>query len=279
MDQIRREVWRDNVENVVAGLLSSRFLLSQQSTDVRDAISAFSSYNCNFVRVSLVTSPETKPCDVSARKNVRQKSDDDDLYKPSRSAKLNCLQEKIIFTLVDYSKAVSHRIYGSWFCDHIKHSGTPFAQAKPRLVIQALHNKLHCLVTHAPTVQKSSRSLLFATYRMFGDFTFIIRDVTQAYVQSQAIVQRSVLIKPPPMLTISQKHLLQVYRPLYGLSKAGLSCFKTYRDHFKNNLENSLQVTIRVYVTRKTALTTRWQQILAKVTSCLKSDDTRDTWI
>ncbi len=64
----------------------------------------------------------------------------------------------------------------------------------------------------------------------------MMRDVIQAYTQSETELNRSVYVKPVPEFGLSEDMLLRIVRPLYGVPEAGLHWFKTYHGFHKRKL-------------------------------------------
>ncbi len=129
------------------------------------------------------------------------------------------------------SEAENHRIFGARFVDTIKNEGTPNAFEKSRLVIQAFNDKLHGLLTHAPTVQRSSQRLLFALAAILPEWKVMSRDVSQAYTQSKSPLKRPIYVQPLPEFGLSDDMVLKVECPLYGIPEAGVHWFVTYQKH------------------------------------------------
>lgn len=73
----------------------------------------------------------------------------------------NGLLEKGVFEPVSKRAAEGRRIYESRFVDEVKNKGTPNAYEKSRLVVQAYNDRGHGLLTYSPTVQRSSKRMLF----------------------------------------------------------------------------------------------------------------------
>jgi len=160
-------------------------------------------------------------------------------FTKSRRAELNGLLEKQVFEVVPKEAAQGKRIYGSRFVDEIKHQGTVDAREKSRLVVQGYNDRDHGLLTHAPTVQRASQRLAIAMSVVYGlpaGFSIWIRDVTQAYVQSDTPIARDIYIRAPKELGIADGFLLKVLRPLYGIPEAAIHWWRTYSNHHKDKL-------------------------------------------
>jgi len=55
-----------------------------------------------------------------------------------------------------------------------------------------------------------------------------LRDILQAYVQSNTYLSRDIFIRPPLELNLQLGIILRVVKPLYGVPEAGNYWFKTY---------------------------------------------------
>lgn len=98
------------------------------------------------------------------------------------------------------------------------------------------NDKLHGLLTGAPTVQRSSKHFVLSLYETHYDFSIVLRDIYQVYIQAYLKVTRPIFIRPPTILNPPEGFLLLVDRPLYGLTDSSLHWFVTYSDHHKKQL-------------------------------------------
>src|SRR6266487_741429 len=64
-----------------------------------------------------------------------------------------------------------------------------------------------------------------------------LRDISQAYVQSTTYLNRQIFIRPPLELRLSKDTILRVIKPLYRVPKAGNHWFRTYHDHYTQQLK------------------------------------------
>lgn len=71
---------------------------------------------------------------------------------------------------------------------------------------------------------------------IFG-FRIWSQDVTQAYLQSAGTLLRDVYVKPPKEFHLAPNQLLNLLKPLYGLTDAGDYWDATITHHLKNDLE------------------------------------------
>jgi hypothetical protein len=132
------------------------------------------------------------------------------LFKDLRQGEINGLLKKGVFQVVNIANIPQGaRIFNSRFVDEIKHLGTDKAFEKSRLVIQAYNNRGKDLVlTQSPTIQQAKGMSLY------------LRDISQAYVQSNTYLSRDIFI-----------------RPLYGVPEAGNHWFNTYHQHHVKELQ------------------------------------------
>lgn len=157
-------------------------------------------------------------------------------FKRSREKEVMGLLEKGVFEPVPKSAAHGHRVYGSRFVDDIKNEGTSNAFEKSRLVVQAFNDRGHGLLTYSPTVQRSSQRMLFCMAAMCKNWTVMLRDVVQAYTQSETPLTRPIYVRPVAEFGLSDDMLLLVKQPLYGVPEAGLFWFHTYHEHHTSEL-------------------------------------------
>jgi len=64
-----------------------------------------------------------------------------------------------------------------------------------------------------------------------------LRDISQAYVQSNTHLSRDIFIRPPHELGLGKDSILQVVKPLYGVPEAGNHWFNTYHRHHLQELQ------------------------------------------
>ncbi|KYK61933.1 hypothetical protein DCS_03078 [Drechmeria coniospora] len=70
-------------------------------------------------------------------------------------------------------------------------------------------------------------------------FQLAIRDITQAYTQSNTPLHREILARPPREITerYPEGTIFRVMRPLYGIPEAGAHWFLTYQNHYRDKME------------------------------------------
>ena len=128
-------------------------------------------------------------------------------FTDSRRKEINGLLEKGVFAVVtekDVPQGV--RIFNSRFVDEIKHPSTDKAFEKSRLVVQAYNDQGKGLVlTQSPTIQWVSQRIILALtpgLQQTGPVALYLRDISQAYVQSNTYLSRDIFIRPPLKLNL-----------------------------------------------------------------------------
>jgi Reverse transcriptase (RNA-dependent DNA polymerase) len=154
----------------------------------------------------------------------------DDLYEASRQKEIDGLLQKGVFDIINHdSVPPGIRIFGSRFVDEIKQANTPQAFAKSRLVVQAYRDEgKQQVLTQSPTIQRVSQRLMLCLSVSLPDHQLHLRDITQAYVQSETNLIREFYIEPPVEMGLSKDVILKVVKPLYGIPEAGNHWFSTY---------------------------------------------------
>jgi hypothetical protein len=163
-------------------------------------------------------------------------------FTDSRRKEINGLLEKGVFAVVtDRDVPQGVRIFNSRFVDEIKHPGTDKAFEKSRLVVQAYNDQGKDLVlTQSPTIQRVSQRIILALapgLQQAKSVALYLRDISQAYVQSNTYLSRDIFIRPPLELNLQLGTILRVVKPLYGVPEAGNHWFKTYHQHHVRKLK------------------------------------------
>eukprot|EP00171_Calliarthron_tuberculosum_P004960 IDg4960t1 len=158
-------------------------------------------------------------------------------FAASRQKECLGLLENGVFDFVPASNAKGHRVFRSRFVDEVRLAGTSDEFTKSRLVVQAFNDKRHGYLTYAPTVQRSSQRSLLSAACSFPYFQVFTRDISQAYTQSDTLVQRDIFVVPPAEFGVDGATLLKVKKPLYGLPEAGVHWFGTYHRHHIQSLK------------------------------------------
>ena len=143
-----------------------------------------------------------------------------------------------VFEIVDYIPPNS-QVFKTRFVDEVKHAGTEKAFEKSRLVVQGYGDSgKDKILTQAPTIQRASQRILLSLASSFyaQDMKLYLRDISQAYTQSQTRLTRDIYLKPPAELGLQSKFLWLI-QPLYGLAESGTHWYNTYHKHHIEKLD------------------------------------------
>ncbi|KAM4060975.1 reverse transcriptase (RNA-dependent DNA polymerase) [Hirsutella rhossiliensis] len=169
-----------------------------------------------------------------------------DPFEESDNKEITDLVGRGVFQFERYDQ-MSHgnyRIFRSRMVREVKGINTkPYE--KSRLVIQG-HNDFEktTLLTQSPTIQRVSQRLILAIapglLQNYG-ITLSLRDITQAYPQSQTKLSRTILTYLPTELQGKYPNgtIIRVIKPLYGIAEAGVHWFRTYQQHHLEKLDMS----------------------------------------
>ena len=146
------------------------------------------------------------------------------------------------FELYDPIKHAKLRIFDSRMVNEIKGKETATPYEKSRLVIRGYNDEgKSFILTQSPTIQRASQRLMLAIAPCLFQRGIIlwIRDITQAYVQSQTSLQRTILARIPEQLRDRHPEgtIMTVIKPLYGIPEAGTHWWATYSTHHRGNLQ------------------------------------------
>ena len=132
------------------------------------------------------------------------------------------------------------RIFKSRIVNEVKgKTTTPYE--KSRLVVQGYADDgKEIVLTQSPTIQRASQRLIIAltpSLRMVG-MKLWLRDITQAYVQSDDHLQRTIIADLPAQLRghYPEGTVMVVVKPLYGIAEAGAYWWSTYSKHHTTTL-------------------------------------------
>ena len=119
----------------------------------------------------------------------------------------------------------------------MKQANTPHAFAKSRLVVQAYRDdEKQQVLTQSPTIQRASQRLMLCLSVSMPHHQLHLRDITQAYVQSETSLIREFYVEPPSEMGLSNNVVLKVMKPLYSIPEAGNHWFSTYHKLHTNAL-------------------------------------------
>ena len=163
---------------------------------------------------------------------------DDRTFRESRITELNGLINRKTFEVVKRdSVPPDARIYGTRWVDCIKTVNGKKID-KSRLVAQNYRDHgATSICTKSPTVSRMGQRVAITTAALTPSHKTYVRDISQAYVQSQKNLERHVYLKPPKEMELAPEEILLARKPLYGIPESGLHWFLTYQGHHTDKLE------------------------------------------
>lgn len=128
-------------------------------------------------------------------------------------------------------------VLGGRFVLTIKNKDTDNEIFKARFVVQGHLDKEKELLVHtSSTVSQQATRLLVSLATIMG-FRLWSEDINLAYIQGAEQILRKVYVKGKPEFQLKANQLLEILRPLYGLSDSGDYWHATFLKHLKNDLE------------------------------------------
>ena len=169
-------------------------------------------------------------------------------FEASTRTEIDMLIARGVFRFEIYNphKHGGIRIFKSRIVNEIKGKTTqPYE--KSRLVIQGYaDNGKKIVLTQSPTIQRASQRIIIAMTPSLMDkekMTLWLRDITQAYTQSDDYLQRTIIADLPAQLkdVYPKGTVMIVVKPLYGIAEAGAYWWSTYSKHHTKafNMETS----------------------------------------
>ncbi|CDF37987.1 unnamed protein product [Chondrus crispus] len=108
---------------------------------------------------------------------------------------------------------------------------------KSRLVAQNYKDKgASSIATKSPTISRMGQRVAMATAAIFREHQSYIRDISQAYLQSESPLERQIFLRPPKEMNLGADVVLCVLKPLYGVPESRLHWFVTYWTHHRERL-------------------------------------------
>ena len=158
-------------------------------------------------------------------------SDDD--FSLSRKKELEGLQRNGVFKVVPLSDVpATMRIYKTGWVDSIKKDEKGQEYKKSRLVARNYRDAAAKSVpTNSPTVTRWAQRLAINFAACCPERDPYLRDISQAYIQSESPLDRPVYLHAPAELDLPSGYVLQAIKPLYGIPESGLYWFETYHSH------------------------------------------------
>lgn len=164
-------------------------------------------------------------------------------FEESRQAEVDGLVKRGVFEFIKYDrmKHGNERIFKSRMVDEIKAKTTETPYEKSRLIIQGYNDEdKTAILTQSPTIQRASqRIILSITPTLLAQgFVIWLRDITQAYTQSETPLARTIISQLPKQLAglYPKDTVMRVVRPLYGIAEAGTHWWSTYHRHHIDRL-------------------------------------------
>ncbi|KAI0993172.1 hypothetical protein K3495_g15012, partial [Podosphaera aphanis] len=156
-------------------------------------------------------------------------------FEESDAKEINNLIGRGVFSfeLFDEVQHGQHRLFKSRMVREIK-GKTDKPYEKSRLVIQGYNDhEKNEILTQSPTIQRMSQRLILALApSLLKQGLYLeLRDITQAYPQSQTNLNRVILASLPTELRskYAEGTIIRVIKPLYGIAEAGVHWFATYQ--------------------------------------------------
>jgi hypothetical protein len=145
------------------------------------------------------------------------------------------------FEMFDPTKHGGTRIFKSRMVREVKGKATGTPYEKSRLVIQGHSDGGKDLVlTQSPTIQRASQRIIVAIAPSLAHrgMDLWLRDITQAYIQSTTVLQRTILAHLPAQIAhlYPKGTIMVVIKPLYGIAEAGTHWWATYFNHHREKL-------------------------------------------
>jgi len=145
------------------------------------------------------------------------------------------------FEKYDPTKFNEVRIFKSRMVNEIKGKATDAPFEKSRLVIQGYNDDgKEVILTQSPTIQRASQRVIVALAPSLikNGMAVYLRDITQAYTQSETHLQRLILAYLPEQIRhqYPEDTIMVVLKPLYGIAEAGTHWWATYSKHHKEKL-------------------------------------------
>ena len=146
------------------------------------------------------------------------------------------------FELYDHEDFRGVRVFNSRIVNEIKNKATNAPYEKSRLVIQGYNDDgKEAILTQSPTIQRASQRLMIAIAPSLLNqkgISLQLRDITQAYVQSETPLNRLILAHLPDQIRheYPEGTIMRIMKPLYGIAEAGTHWWATYSKHHRDNL-------------------------------------------
>ena len=146
------------------------------------------------------------------------------------------------FERYDPRRHAGVRVFKSRMVHEIKGKATDNPYEKSRLVVQGYSDADKKMVlTQSPNIQRASQrvNLALAPPLLRQGKRIWLRDITQAYTQSETPLQRTILAELPKQIRhiYPEETIMAVIKPLYGIAEAGAHWWATYFKHHTEKLD------------------------------------------
>jgi hypothetical protein len=165
-------------------------------------------------------------------------------FEKSTQTEIDALIARGVFKFEVYNPKIHGgvRIFKSRIVNEVKGKTTNQPYEKSRLIIQGYNDSDKALVlTQSPTIQRASQRLIIALAPSLiaKGMMLWLRDITQAYTQSDDPLQRTIIADLPVQLRelYPSGTIMVVIKPLYGIAEAGTYWWSTYFKHHTEKLQ------------------------------------------
>lgn len=164
-------------------------------------------------------------------------------FEASGKHEIESLIARGVFQIEQYdpTKFRGIRIFKSRMVNEIKGKATNAPFEKSRLVIQGYNDDgKEVILTQSPTIQRASQRIIMALAPSLikDGMAMHLRDITQAYTQSETQLNRLILAQLPEQIRNEHPEdtVMRILKPLYGIAEAGTHWWATYSKHHKERL-------------------------------------------
>ncbi len=167
-------------------------------------------------------------------------------FELSTKQEIDTLIARGVFEFGRYEANRGGRIFKSRIVNEIKGKATDAPYEKSRLVVQGYNDDgKEAILTQSPTIQRASQRLILAiapslmkSNASSTAMTLELRDISQAYVQSETHLNRLIFAYLPQPIRhmYPEGTIMRILKPLYGIAEAGTHWWATYSKHHKEKL-------------------------------------------
>ncbi|KAI0995958.1 hypothetical protein K3495_g12223 [Podosphaera aphanis] len=177
---------------------------------------------------SFLSTKEVADRELSIRLRTEGKiSEPGNPFEASRKKEIeDLINQRVFHAILESSTTPGKRIFNARMVDTIKYNNfIPYE--KSRLVIQAFNDTSKSnILTQSPTVQLSSQRLIISFAPgliLHKNFSLVLRDIKQAYVQASTTFTRRILAKPSKEIAhlFIPGAILLMQKPLNGIPESG----------------------------------------------------------